>query len=399
MKQVIIAYLLPTILSILMLCYIAQNEQLNAVLFKKDNIQDTINPETRFIANFSSNKAYETSFLKSSEGVETIFLLGSSELTAPSDAIPYNFISKHFTTQVRGVGHAGNQCFSTYSQLLANESLLKNAPIVIILSPGWFESKFTKGTSSQVFLEFNSEDFLNKILKNKNDPEFRAYECERVAQLYTEFNAPSLELKLMNFESRASKSFIHRIVYMPLLLCDRFLLRMREHISPLPKSTDASFKRPPIIPESVSFNWDSIYTATKKEVMKKSTNNNMGIADDYYTEYINGKKGHMEPVSERFNQELTDFQMLIKLLKDKHVNASFIISPVNPFYYKNLQTITPTIEIIEKTIVANHFPYLNLFQTDTLKYEKPILHDVMHMSDYGWYQVDRFMIDTYHLSK
>jgi hypothetical protein len=23
----------------------------------------------------------------------------------------------------------------------------------------------------------------------------------------------------------------------------------------------------------------------------------------------------------------------------------------------------------------------------------------MHMSDYGWYKVDRFMIDTYHLSK
>jgi poly-D-alanine transfer protein DltD len=399
MKQVIIAYLLPAFLTFLFIFYIAQNKQLNAALFEKNKTAARLHPETKFIENFSSNKAYEATFLKSREGIETIYLLGSSELAAPTDAIPYNFISRHFNTQVRGVGHAGNQCFSIYSQLLANESLLKNAPIVIILSPGWFESKSSKGTSSELFLEFNSENFLNKILKTKNDTEFHTYEYKRVAYLFNDFNSPSLELRLMNFEFRASQSFIHRMVYAPLLFCDQFLLRMRERISPLPESSDASFKRSLIIPECVSFNWDSIYTASKEEVMKKSTNNTMGIADDYYSEYINGKSGHMEPVSERFNQELKDFNMLIKLLKEKQVNASFIISPLNPFYYKNLQTIAPTIAIIKKEITANNFPYLNLFKTDTLNYEKPILHDVMHMSDYGWYKVDRFIIDTYHLSK
>jgi poly-D-alanine transfer protein DltD len=399
MKQVIIAYLIPVLLSIMVIGYIAQNDLFNSALFEKNAATNDINPGTNFIENFSGNKAYEGIFLKSCEDAETIFLLGSSELTAPTDAIPYNFISRHFTTQVRGVGHAGNQCFSIYSQLLANASQLKHTPIVIILSPGWFESKPSKGTTSEIFLEFNSENFLNKILKNKKDPEFHAYEYKRVAQLFNEFNSPNLELRLMNFEARASRSFMHRAIYSPILLCDRFLLAMREQLSPLPESTDAFYERPPIVQMPISFNWDSIYAASKTEVMKKSTNNTWGIADDYYSEYINGKTGHMEPVAEQFNQELEDVRMLIKLLKEKQAHASFIISPLNPFYYKNLKTIAPTIRIIEKEIEASHFPYLNLFETDTLQYEKPILHDVMHMSDYGWYKVDQFMIDTYHLSK
>jgi D-alanyl-lipoteichoic acid biosynthesis protein DltD len=399
MKQVIIAYLIPVILSIIVIGYIAQNDSFNSAVFKKNAVTDEIRSETNFIENFSSNKAYEATFLKNRGDAETIYLLGSSELTAPTDAIPYNFISRHFTTQVMGIGHAGNQCFSIYSQLLANASLLRNAPIVIILSPGWFESKPSKGTASEIFLEFNSENFLNTILKNKNDTEFRAYEYKRIAQLFNEFNSPNLELRLMNFEARASRSFIHRTVYSPVLLCDRFLLKMREQMSPLPESNDSLYERVRIVQTPVSFNWDSIYMTSKMEVMKRSTNNTWGIADDYYSEYINGKTGHMEPVAEQYNQELEDARMLIKLLKAKQVHASFIISPLNPFYYKNLKTIAPTIQIIEKEIEANHFPYLNLFETDTLHYEKAILHDVMHLSDYGWYKVDRFMIDTYHLSK
>jgi poly-D-alanine transfer protein DltD len=245
----------------------------------------------------------------------------------------------------------------------------------------------------------NSEQFLNNILKNRNDPEYSGYEYKRVSHLFNEFNSPSLELRLMNFKARASTSFIHRAVFTPLLLCDWFLLTMRDQMSPKSGSNHGSFKHSHLTQESIRFNWDSIYTASKTAVMKKSTNNNMGIADDYYSEYINGKTGNMQPVSPQFNQELEDFMMLVKLLKEKQANASFIISPLNPFYYKNLQTMTTTIQIIANEIRANNFPYLNLFETDTLQYEKPILHDVMHMSDYGWYKVDRFMIDTYHLSK
>jgi poly-D-alanine transfer protein DltD len=38
-----------------------------------------------------------------------------------------------------------------------------------------------------------------------------------------------------------------------------------------------------------------------------------------------------------------------------------------------------------------------MFEPDTNKYDKALLSDVMHLSPYGWYKIDRFIIDNYHL--
>lgn len=398
MKDRIITCLLPFIISTLTIYYISGDPKTKKYFFDSQQMNDTLAAQVRAIANFSENKAYERSFLKSTASAETIFLLGSSELTASTPAIPYNFISQHFKTQVMGVGHAGNQCFSIYTQLLAKEHLLKNAPISIILSPGWFESKASKGTSSEVFLEFNSEHFLNNILKNKTTDSFHDYLYTRVAMLFPELNAPSLEIKLMNFYHQASKSFIHQLMYAPLIFCDRELLKIKEKITGTAPEMNV-YNRLPIVAESVFINWDSLLAFSKAAVNRQATNNSMGIANDYYTEHIHGKTGHVTVVNEKYNQELKDFKMLIRLLHEKKVNASFIISPLNTLYYKNLPALSPTISEIEDELKKYQFPYLNLLKTDTSKYDKAILHDVMHLSDYGWYHVNKFLIDTYHLSK
>lgn len=399
MKQVIIAYLLPFSLSLLVVYNIAQNKQLNNYLFENNPGLETKKQKAKFVASLSDNEFFEKQFLKKINDSETIFLLGSSELTNSSEAIPYNYISNHFTTQIIAVGHAGNQCLSIYSQLLANKNRLKNAPLIIIVSPGWFESKPSKGTSSEVFLEFNSERYLNRIIKDEHETIFNAYLFKRISQLYCEFNSPNLEIKLMNFKYRASQSFFHKICYSPLIYCDNLVLDLKEKMLPQTEPEDEPFKRKPIISDSVSVNWDSLFARSKADVIRKVTNNNLGIADDYYTQAIHGKSGHIEPVSEMFNQELEDYKMLIKILKEKNVNASFIISPLNPLYYRNLKDMAPTVNIIENEMKKNGFPVLNLFETDTSRYDKAILQDVMHMSDYAWYQVNHFIINTYHLNR
>jgi|SRR3954468_12445216 len=396
MKKIVLLCFLPFLLASFALNYLSQNQHLTNLLFQQEECK-AINRHAPFIENFKDNKAFEDFFLKP-DSVETIFILGSSELTETSDALPYNFISAHFTTPLRGVGHAGNQCFSIYTQLLANEQKLKNARIVIILSPGWFESKPSLGTTSSLFLEFNSDKFLNRILSADSQTNFHSYAYKRIAQFYTEFNSPSLELKLMNFNHQASKSVVHKALYAPLICFDTYLLNKKKQLVAFNYTPDKWVEHPAIVSEHVHINWDSLYATSKEEVLKKVTNNSLGIADDYYTEYIHGKTGHMDAVSPPFNQELKDCNQLIDLLHDKQVNVSFIISPLNPFYYKNLKDIEPTIRLIEDKLKQNNFPYLNLFTTDTNRYEKAILHDVMHMSDYGWYKVNRFIVDTYKLS-
>lgn len=399
MKQVLIVYVLPFFISLTFIYCVSQNESFNDSLFGKRTADQSIEQVDNYIPKFAANRSQEDRFLKVGEKSETIYLLGSSELAATTDAIPYNFIPRYFNVPVLAIGHAGNQCLSIYAQLLAKEHLLNNAPIVIILSPGWFESKASGGTTSEVFLEFNSENFLNNILKSESDSTEHAYLYNRVSEIYTEFNSPGLELKLMNFKHRASISAIHQALFTPLVYCDEYLLKLKESITNSTASRQPIILRPPLLPEKANINWDSLNITSKEEVLQKVTNNDMGIADDYYTTYIHGRTGRMVSVEETHNRELEDFNMLMALLKNRNVRASFIISPLNAYYYKNLSDILPTMKAVENEIQSYGFPYLNLLTADTLKYDKAILHDIMHMSDHGWYQVDKFIADTYQLNQ
>lgn len=395
MKRIGFVYFIPLLFAVICLFYF--NKKYNSILFKNNSVI-TIDSSFRYLDNFRNNQFYEDQFLLGTDSSEIIYIIGSSELNSYSEAIPYNFISDRFKTQVKGLGHAGNQCFSIYSLLLANEDRLKDAPMVIILSPGWFESKPAKGTSSAIFLEYNSERFLKTINKNYKDEGFTAYENKRIAQLYNEFNSPDLEIKLMNFKHRASISFIHKIIFSPVIFTDNLLSGLKEKLTDQ-HITKNFIKRKSIIPEEISINWDSLLAVSKEEIVKTSNNNRFGINNQYYSDYIHGKRGKVEPVNACFNQELKDFEMLIKLLKKKKANVCFVMSPLNPIYCKNLNDLSPTITIIGDDIKSNGFSYLNLFETDTLKYDKAVLFDIMHMSEYGWYKIDKFIIETFKLTR
>jgi D-alanine transfer protein len=396
MKQFVLVYVLPLIVAIAITLNLALSNPINRFFFEDKSPQKSINADFKYLENFYDEPIYENQFLNSNSNAATIYLLGSSELTHNSNAIPYNFISDHFRVKVKAIGHAGNQCLSIFSQLLANQQKLDNAPIVIILSPGWFESKASKGCPSDVFLEFNSYRFLNKIITTQDADEFYTYLNERIATLFDEFNSPNLELRLMNYKHQTTLSFIHQTLYTPVITADEQLLKLRNKIHPIPQNNHPFHPRISIAQENFFFNWDSLYSNSKRQVINNASGNKLGIANDYYPAFEN-KKGRIQPVANEYNQELKDMQVLIKFLKEKNANASFIISPLNPFYYKNLKDLSPTIAIIEQTIKANGFKYLNMFEPDTNKYDKTLLSDVMHLSPYGWYKIDRFIIDNYHL--
>ncbi len=392
MKKIILLYLFPLFIAIaVFLCF---NGSLRTVFFMESNSPN--DSSFRFLENFRDNEFYENQFLSNNDSLETIFLLGSSELTISTAGIPYNFITDHFKTKLKGIGHAGNQCFSIYSQLLANENKIKNAPIVIILSPVWFQDNNAKGTSSSLFLEFNSPRFLNNIIHSTPDT-FKEYETRRISDFYEEISNASLNLKTLHFEYQASKSPLHKYFYTPIIAIDKLLAGLQKTNNNLVKV--GPFIRKPIISEPININWDSLYVLSKQEQINKSTNNKWYIDNAYYSEYIKGKTSTVTIVKEEDNQELKDFKMLMKLLKAKQVNVSFIIIPLNPFYYTNSKELSPIINSLEKEIIDNKFPFLNFWNADSTTFDNGVLRDIMHLSDYGWYKADKFIIETYKLSK
>ena len=99
------------------------------------------------------------------------------------------------------------------------------------------------------------------------------------------------------------------------------------------------------------------------------------------------------------NTEWQDFKKLVAMLKQKKVNASFMILPINPFYYTNSKELTPFISKLNREAMSNGFPCLNMWCDDTATFEKAVLNDVMHLSSYGLYKVDQFLVNTYKLTK
>ena len=399
MKSALIIYFLPLVFALTTIYFISDYDELNRIFYGRNNISKIEINNSNYIGSFDNTDYYEEIFLKSGKSSDIIYLLGSSELTGSTALKPYNFISSHFNTPVYSIGHAGNQCFSIFSQLFANKERLNETPIVIILSPGWFADKSALGTSSESFLEFNSERFLKKILNNTDDEYFKNYESKRINQLYSDFNSPNLEIKILNFEHLASKSIIHKLCYTPLIYCDRYLLKLKDKINQSKQLNNSEYIRRPIIPSQVIINWDSIYSTSRTTVLKASNNNSFGIENIIFTNNIRNKFGFISPVDEHNNTELYDFKILIDFLKKKNVKASFIISPLNALYIKNLGEFLPTMKIIEDEINKSGFPYLNLMELEKTKYDKALLFDVMHLSDFGWSKVNNFIINTYNLNK
>ncbi len=401
MRKLFFLYFLPLALSLCSIYLLAHNVKMNTFLFGVKQ-EEALADYFRYIPNYSHRIAYENQFLRSNDSSETIYLLGSSELTNNTDGIPYNFITTHFRTKVKGLGHAGNQCFSIYSQLLANEERLKDAPIVIILSPGWFHADAANGTSSEVFLEYNSERFMNNIIRNDSSKAFTDYEIKSISGFNKSYSNPNLALKIFKFKHLSSKDILHTIFYEPIIAFDKYLLQIKLDISNKvennePKKVNGFRKM--IVQDSIKINWDSLEVISKEATLANATNNDWGIKDSYYSQYVNGVTRKVIFYDTSRNQEFKDLKMLLNLLKTNHANASFIIMPLNIYCYTNLKELTPTINSMQNELNTYGYKCLNLWVDDPAKYEKGMLVDVMHLSDYAWYKVDKFIVDTYHLNQ
>jgi len=156
--------------------------------------------------------------------------------------------------------------------------------------------------------------------------------------------------------------------------------------------------RKTIVPEDTHIAWDSLFTSAKEEQRKRSTSNSWWIEDAFFAE-TNGDNGRLFPVPDAFNKELEDFKMLVKLLKARKANVSFVIMPLNPSYYENCSELTPVMQQLEQELKNNRLPYLKMWNDTPKTFDNGVLSDVMHYSDYGWYRVDQFIVNTYHLAK
>ncbi len=390
MKTFLITRIVPVFITLIVLFLFGA--QWNSLLFKEEKV--IIPKETAtYISNFRDNSSfYQSLFLNNKQ--DKIFLFGSSELTSSSVFLPSTFLTENCALPTLAIGHAGNQSFSIYCQLLAKYSSLENTKAVLIVSPSWFIRDASDGTHPQVFFEFLTPELERNLTQNalENNNTYFDYARSGMNNYLSKISNTSIEYQHFVLNNPNEKNVFHQLGSKLLFPFYSSLINAKHSIYSTKNTRSSEIK---VKNKSEKVNWEELQTIALQKFELASSNNSMGIDSVYYNQYVNGAEGKIKLSSEKNNQEYRDFMMLLQLMKHKKMNVSFVIMPLNPNYYSNLKELDPLVNIINSEIISRNFPILNLWESHKNKYKKGTLNDIMHFGDYGWMLMNEFIFKTY----
>lgn len=342
------------------------------------------------LANLTQSDSAEVNFMSSIANENQVTIFGSSEFTS-SPYCPYNFLPDTLGIPALGLGHAYHQSFSILCELLAANEFMENSKVVVILSPGWF---MTGGTNTGAFIEFVRPNFLSKIWNDQDiQLDYKEYIGEYISTHYSEIDGKSNHMEMFKGLSSLKNGSLVEVYNAKLqnYLKYNYSKRLIQY-----DIESKNTKR-----ARINVNYSKSYKRLQRTFISSVTSNNIWVYDDYYNSYIINEDGTERvgdaPVANAIDgQEMNDFRMLVKYLKYKNADCSFIFQPLNPYYYPALDSLNKLTDTITNILARNKIPYLNMFVLDRESYEPGTLNDVMHLGDYGWMKINYFLDSLYY---
>jgi len=334
------------------------------------------------------NLLYLSSALRSDK---TIVVLGSSELDSAYSHrfIPYVFFPAHHIAPLVAYGRAGFDTLGMYGLLYAlKPHLSPKSRLVIMLSPGWFKStdlqaeSFNDNFNDSVLLQLYWDDdprgvFHDYLLTHQ----YAFSNLTGTQQMYLDdagsllnWNLPSFITKTINARAYSTR--------------ERLSIRL------------AGLSAPPALPESgyvdpKTLSWDSFEQNARAIEYTKMTNNDFWVRNNYYNAYLKGKPiqykeyftkaMHPEP-------EMEAFKLLLQLLHQSKVKALFVMQPMNPRVYSDLQRFDDV--DLRVGILCREFG-MKYFDMYAAPQDKGVLRDGMHLGELGWERADHAIAEYY----
>jgi D-alanine transfer protein len=317
-------------------------------------------------------------------GGSQLVILGSSELSHSNlPHIPYRFLNELSPGSCVAFGKAGFQCAAILNILAAAEVDSNSAAISIILSPGWFEGKSASGTDPAVMLDFFPPSVQARVEGISAFPRSGRFWYRNAG----EFTRNPTPQQLLAFKFSESRSVMNSILFYPLVTLTELYIRQfyEKPVAPV-------FRRVEFNPVKLP-SWDSLYQSALSKQLQRARGNSLGIDDAYYDAYLRNKQHRkVSPPKILNNDELDDFCDLIDFLHERKVKASFVIQPLHPGVYTNLESLNFVLNKIETEIRKAQYPFLNLMPGTSSSYSAGILDDIMHLGDAGWVKIDSFLV-------
>lgn len=324
------------------------------------NLGNTLQEQTRNLSRLS--QALRTG--------DRLVILGSSELTS-SDLrfVPYRYLANELQMPVLAYGHSGFQSLGMQLVLAAlADDLSPASRVVVMLSPGWFDGE--GGLGPDEFKE-HANPLLPRLLRQ---PEGRA---ELLRWLEAKGDAG------VAWSMAAEQAYVFRQ-----RLVD---LWTPAHAAPAPEPEHAG----PAAAARV-VDWDALASQAQGAEQVLMANNRYAVRDDFFDKYLRtvpeGGKTAYQPQPLTGRDELRELTALMALLRQRGVDALFVMQPLHPMVFKDLDRFTP----VQREVAALCQRYaMRCMDMYGAPFEVGTLRDVQHLGELGWLRINQKIAEVF----
>lgn len=324
------------------------------------NLGNTLNEQTRNLSRLS--QALRTG--------DRLVILGSSELTSNDlRFVPYRYLADELQIPVLAYGHSGFQSLGMQFVLAALANDLSPASrVVIMLSPGWFDGD--GGLSADEFNE-HANPLLPRLLKQ---PEGRA-ELARWLQ--------------DKGDARVAWSMMAEQAY---------VLRQRLVDLWAPAYAASAPVQEPEGPAAAArvVDWDALAQEAQSAEQSLMAGNRYAVRDDFFNKYLRtipeGGKTAYQPQPLTGRDELRELTALMALLRQHNVNALFVMQPLHPMVFKDLNRFEPVQREVASLCQRYAMTCMDMYSAP---FEVGMLRDVQHLGELGWLRVNQKIAETF----
>ncbi|MFF7396027.1 D-alanyl-lipoteichoic acid biosynthesis protein DltD [Achromobacter sp. NPDC008082] len=324
------------------------------------NLGNTLNEQTRNLSRLS--QALRTG--------DRLVILGSSELTSTDlRFVPYRYLADELQMPVLAYGHSGFQSLGMQFVLAAlADDLSPASRVVIMLSPGWFDGD--GGLSADEFNE-HANPLLPRLLKQ---PEGRA-ELARWLQ--------------DKGDARVAWSMMAEQAY---VLRQRLLDLWAPAYA---ASAPVQEAEGPAAAARV-VDWDALAQEAQSAEQRLMAGNRYAVRDDFFNKYLRtipeGGKTAYQPQPLTGRDELRELTALMALLRQHNVNALFVMQPLHPMVFKDLNRFEPVQREVASLCQRYAMTCMDMYGAP---FEVGMLRDVQHLGELGWLRVNQKIAETF----
>lgn len=347
-------------------------------------------------ASMRTRDRYQTYLASRPAGVNSIYVMGSSELGSNVPQNPISYFSRSVSdTDLFMSGRGYVQSLPHALELAAIADDLRPRKVVLIVSPQWFSPG---GMSPQSFGEVASVTFTRDALDNSRLQEStREALTRRVAELADPEDSPGLPVASSGALAPLNplRTSLHRVAY-------QFTSRPED----LQKRYSAGRHAPDItgpgdtkgVPHD-QIPWAAWQEQAAKDGQRAVTNNPYLIEDGYFTTYVAAKLPTLKDSMATLDYagpapEYGDLELFLQTAKDLDVQVLLVSVPMNGrwYDYAGYPASRRALYYAKIRDIAHQWR-VPVADFSDQEYTPYFLYDVMHLGWKGWLDVTRACVE------